>query len=161
MEYAKKHDKCFEISLNSNMMMHLNNDLQSHPMSEMLANNIQMVLTTENRALVDSSLTDEFYLAFVHVAAYEHDLRILIKLILNSFRYSGMSETERNKAVKAWAVKYGIWLNDTYKELSAKKDANEKELERLGMKFTKNLINMSNNYILIIFIQYKRDNQKF
>ncbi|XP_055296967.1 adenosine deaminase 2-A-like [Sitodiplosis mosellana] len=137
MELAKKRDVCIEVSLTADLATKLNFDLHSHPMSEMLANNVQMVITPKNPAFQDSTMTDDFYLAFVYVAAQEHDLSVLKKLILNSFKYSGMNNEELTEAVEAWVSKYMKWLKETNQTLSATKMKDDRrKLEWLKLERT-------------------------
>lgn len=141
MEMVKNLDVCIEVSLTANLATRLSFDLHSHPMSVMMANNIQMVISPENQAFWDSTITDDFYLAFVFVAARDHGLTVVKKLILNSLEYSSMNDDELKESMEAWVSKYEKWLQETDKTLSESKMTGDKEkLEWLGKKFNLNLI---------------------
>lgn len=136
MELVKNLDVCIEVSLTANLAMQLNFDLHSHPMSVMMANNIQMVISPENSAFWNSTITDDFYLAFVFVAARDHGLSVIKKLILNSLEYSGMNDVELKESVEAWLSKYEKWLQNTDNTLTESDMAGEKKkLEWLGKMF--------------------------
>ena len=135
MEVVKNLDVCIEVSLTANLATQLSFDLHSHPMSVMMANNIQMVISPENPAFWNSTMTDDFYLAFVFVAARDHGLKVVKKLILNSLEYSSMNDTELKESVEAWLSKYEKWLHYTDSILTESKMADErKKLEWLGKK---------------------------
>lgn len=133
MEVVKNLDVCIEVSLTANLATQLNFDLHSHPMSAMMANNIQMVISPDNPAFWNSKITDDFYLAFVFVAAREHGLNVIKKLALNSLEYSGMNDVELRESVEAFVAKYKIWLHNTNVTLTEPIMAIEKrKLEWLG-----------------------------
>lgn len=132
MELAKKRDICFEACPISNDILKLSYDFRSHPIGVLLANNVPLVLSSDDPSYWEAyPLTHDFYITFVFISSYRHDMRILKKLITNSIRYSGLSKREKELALKSWFPKYVNWLHQINdKDVSAK----QMQLERISMK---------------------------
>jgi hypothetical protein len=57
-------------------------------------------------------LTHDFYFAFLGIASAKQDLRTLKRLILNSFEFSALSDTEKADAKLIWLKKWNKFIRD-------------------------------------------------
>lgn len=74
-----------EINLISNLLLGYVSDYRQHPFPEYLRTGIPVALSTDDRGMWDSNLTDEF---FVAVKAFNLSWSELVRLSENSLRYS-------------------------------------------------------------------------
>lgn len=60
-------------------------------------------------------LTHDFYVAFLGIASAKQDLRTIKKLILNSFEFSTLNETQKAHAKQIWLKKWNKFIKDALK----------------------------------------------
>lgn len=133
MELAKKKDICFEVSPISNVVLKLNYDFRTHPINEMVARGVQVVLSSDDPSFWNTkTLSDDMFLVLQYALSYEQGLPTMKRFLTNSLKYSAMTEDEKNKAIKAWFKKYVEWLRTVVKE-DVKKE--EEELKWLSTYF--------------------------
>jgi adenosine deaminase CECR1 len=82
-----------EINLISNLLLEYVDDYSQHPFPEYLRTGIPVALSTDDRGMWDSNLTDEF---FVAVRAFNLSWPELVQLHQNSLRYSFLPEPVKN-----------------------------------------------------------------
>ena len=86
-----------EINLISNLLLEYVKDFRQHPFPEYLRTGIPVALSTDDRGMWDSNMTDEYF-----VAAREFNLswEEIVQLGRNSLRYSFVQEPIRQKLLK-------------------------------------------------------------
>jgi len=86
-----------EINLISNLLLGYVKDYQSHPFPHYLRSGIPVTLSTDDRGMWDSTMTDEYF-----VAVMEFDLSwVEVKLLLtNSIVYSFLKDELKNKLLE-------------------------------------------------------------
>ncbi len=96
-----------EINLISNLLLEYVKDYSQHPFPEYLRIGIPVALSTDDRGMWDSNMTDEY---FVAVREFNLSWSELVKLGRNSLRYSFVDEptkqrllTDYDKRVAAFA----------------------------------------------------------
>lgn len=113
MDLVKKKDIALEINPISNQVLRLVDDLRNHPASTFLAQNVSVVISSDNLGFWEvSPLSHDFYVAFLGIASRHADLRTLKKFALNSIAYSLMNETEKNEAYVKWQKKWDTFIDD-------------------------------------------------
>jgi len=97
MESMRGGEYLVEINLISNLLLGYVKDYKSHPFPQYLRSGIPVTLSTDDRGMWDSTMTDEYY-----VAVTEFDLSWLeIKLLLtNSIEYSFLKDELKNQLLK-------------------------------------------------------------
>lgn len=83
-----------EINLISNLLLEYVEDYSQHPFPEYLRLGIPVALSTDDRGMWDSNITDEFYVA---VTEFNLSWTELVKLGRNSLKYSFLDETSKAK----------------------------------------------------------------
>lgn len=81
-----------EINLISNLLLEYVSDYASHPFPEYLRLGVPVALSTDDRGMWDSTLTDEF---FVAVTEFDLTWREIERLSRNSLRHSFLPEAEK------------------------------------------------------------------
>lgn len=61
-------------------------------------------------------LSHDFYFAFLGIASARQDLRTLKKLILNSFEFSTLDETQKAFAKQVWLKKWNKFIKEALKD---------------------------------------------
>jgi adenosine deaminase CECR1 len=85
-----------EINLVSNLLLEYVADYSQHPFPEYLRTGIPVALSTDDRGMWDSNLTDEF---FVAVREFNLSWEELELLSMNSLSHAFLPETERRKLI--------------------------------------------------------------
>jgi adenosine deaminase CECR1 len=88
-----------EINLISNKLLEYVNKYSQHPFPEYLRTGIPVALSTDDRGMWDSNMTDEF---FVAVKEFNLSWRELDVLNRNSIAYGFISETEKKRLLKLY-----------------------------------------------------------
>lgn len=86
-----------EINLVSNLLLEYVNDFKQHPFPEYLRTGIPVALSTDDRGMFNSNLTDEFFIA---VKTFNLSWQEVIKLSHNSLAYSFLSEQDKQQILK-------------------------------------------------------------
>lgn len=81
-----------EINLISNLLLEYVDDYSSHPFGEYLRLDIPVALSTDDRGMWDSNLTDEFYVA---VTAFNLSWEEVVTLSRNSLTHSFLAEQDK------------------------------------------------------------------
>ena len=83
-----------EINLISNLLLNYVNDYSAHPFPEYLRTGIPVALSTDDRGMWDSTMTDEFYVA---VTEFDLSWGEVKRLSRNSLQYGFLPEAEKAK----------------------------------------------------------------
>ncbi|WP_071978404.1 adenosine deaminase family protein [Alteromonas sp. RW2A1] len=81
-----------EINLISNLLLEYTNSLDSHPFPEYLRTGVPVTLSTDDRGMWSSNLTDEYYLAVKH---FNLSWEELVALNSNAIKHSFIGEEKR------------------------------------------------------------------
>jgi adenosine deaminase CECR1 len=108
-----------EINLISNLLLHYVSDYAEHPFPEYLRTGIPVALSTDDRGMWDSTMTDEFYVAVKEFNLSWDEVRTLSR---NSLQYSFVQADEKARLLRE------------FQERMAKFDASMEKygLERVG-----------------------------
>jgi len=88
-----------EINLISNLLLEYVKDYSEHPFPEYLRLGVPVALSTDDRGMWDSTMTDEF---FVAVTEYDLSWDEVVELSRNSLRYSFIDEGEKMRLLKSF-----------------------------------------------------------
>ena len=88
-----------EINLISNRLLDYTEDYAGHPFPEYLRTNIPVALTTDDRGMWDSTLTDEYYVA---VKEFNLSWQELTGLARQSLQHSFLAEDDKQTALNAY-----------------------------------------------------------
>lgn len=93
-----------EINLVSNRLLEYVSDYSEHPFPEYLRTGIPVALSTDDRGMWDSNLTDEF---FVAVREYNLSWPELVTLSRNSLQYSFAEDSVKAQLLGDFAIRLG------------------------------------------------------
>ena len=88
-----------EINLISNLLLEYINDYSEHPFPEYLRTGIPVALSTDDRGIWDSTMTDEF---FVAVREFNLSWAEVRQLSENSLRYAFVPASVRERLLNTW-----------------------------------------------------------
>lgn len=91
-----------EVNLISNLLLEYVDDYSKHPFPELLRTDVPVALSTDDRGMWDSNLTDEF---FVAVKEFNLSWSELQTLGLNSLKYGFMNDELKTKLVHDYQKK--------------------------------------------------------
>jgi len=100
-----------EINLISNLLLEYVSDYSQHPFPEYLRTGIPVALSTDDRGMWDSNMTDEYYTA---VTQFNLSWDELVKLGRNSLSYSFLDKTTKQQLLN----KYDQRIADFEKQIS-------------------------------------------
>jgi len=83
-----------EINLISNLLLEYIDDFKNHPFPEYLRTGIPVALSTDDRGMFHSNLTDEF---FVAVKSFNLSWQEVLKLSKNSLEYSFLNIADKQQ----------------------------------------------------------------
>lgn len=109
-----------EINLVSNRLLEYVTDYREHPFPEYLRTGIPVALSTDDRGMWDSNLTDEF---FVAVREFNLSWPELITLSRNSLQYSFAEDAVRAQLLGDFAIRLGDFERRLQREPAAVIDA--------------------------------------
>ncbi len=89
-----------EINLISNLLLEYVSDYSQHPFPEYLRVGIPVALSTDDRGMWDSNMTDEYYMA---VTQFNLSWSELVKTGLNSLEYSFIDDTDKAALMKKYS----------------------------------------------------------
>lgn len=119
LEEIKKRNICIELNPISNQVLKLVDDCRNHVGAIYFSDNYPVVVSSDDPAFwCASPLSHDFYVAFLGLASARQDLRLLKKLALNSFEYSGMSKAEKVEAKHKWNVAWNRFIDQTLKTIA-------------------------------------------
>ena len=88
-----------EINLVSNLLLEYVDDYHQHPFPEYLRTGIPVALSTDDRGMWDSTMTDEYYVA---VKEFNLSWQELVKLGENSLQYSFVDELTKQRLLSQY-----------------------------------------------------------
>jgi adenosine deaminase CECR1 len=91
-----------EINLVSNLLLEYVSEFAQHPFPEYLRTGIPVALSTDDRGMWDSNITDEF---FVAVRAFNLSWDELLQLSRNSLRYSFLREPLKTQLLNSYQTR--------------------------------------------------------
>ncbi|GFR61044.1 adenosine deaminase AGSA [Elysia marginata] len=119
-EIARKKQVAVEVCPISNQLLRLVTDLRDHPMTSLMAGDFPVVVSSDDPMIWESlPLSHDFYLALVTMSGEDTGLAFLKQLAINSIRYSGMLEEEKQKAMKLWQHKWDTFIKQQVHQLKA------------------------------------------
>ena len=83
-----------EINLISNLLLGYVDDYSQHPFPEFLRTGIPVALSTDDRGMWDTNITDEFYVAATEFNLSWEEIKLLSR---NSLRYAFVEEAEKQR----------------------------------------------------------------
>jgi adenosine deaminase CECR1 len=111
MQMVKARGIAVEICPISNQLLGYVSDLRTHPAVHYINAGLPIVLATDDPAIMQQSLSHDFYVAFM---AWGADLRTLKQLAINSLTYSAMNPAQKQRALAAWQKRWDVfvtWIN--------------------------------------------------
>ena len=111
MQIVKARGVAIEVCPISNQLLGYVADLRNHPAVHYINAGIPIVLSPDDPAIMQHSLSHDFYVAFM---AWGLELRDLKQLAMNSLLYSAMSADEKQRALASWERRWATfvtWLN--------------------------------------------------
>ncbi|MFT4768487.1 MAG: adenosine deaminase CECR1 [Glaciecola sp.] len=105
-----------EINLVSNLLLQYVNDYSEHPFPEYLRTGIPVALSTDDRGMWDSNLTDEF---FVAVKAFNLSWEELLLLSRNSIAHGFLPEPTKARLLTRFATR----IDDFARQIAARPSA--------------------------------------
>jgi adenosine deaminase CECR1 len=111
---VKTRDIAIEVCPISNQLLGFVADLRTHPAAHYINDNIPIVLSTDDPGIFQSTLTHDFYAAYM---AWGLDLKALKQLAMNSLHYSTMTPQEKERSLNVWQERWTsfiAWINATY-----------------------------------------------
>ncbi|XP_063709577.1 adenosine deaminase 2-like [Culicoides brevitarsis] len=98
LDIVMKRNIAIEVSVISNQVLNLVNDLRNHPAAIYLALNLPVVITNDDPTFWGArGLSYDFYLAFMAFSPANAGLKFLKQLALNSIKYSVLTKYERRR----------------------------------------------------------------
>eukprot|EP00744_Colponema_vietnamica_P001478 GILI01002447.1.p1 GENE.GILI01002447.1~~GILI01002447.1.p1 ORF type:complete len:498 (+),score=167.97 GILI01002447.1:127-1620(+) len=108
IEEVKRRDVCMEICPISNQVLGYYKDMRTHPATSFLRDGVCVTVSNDDAALFQySGVTHDWAWATV---AWELDLSMIKKLLLNSLRYSNLSASAKQQALTAFLAKWEQWI---------------------------------------------------
>jgi len=98
-----------EINLVSNLLLEYINDYSQHPFPEYLRTGIPVALSTDDRGMWDSTMTDEYYVA---LKQFNLSWQELVKLGENSLRYSFVDEATKQRLLGQYKARLTKFVKD-------------------------------------------------
>jgi adenosine deaminase CECR1 len=95
-----------EINLISNLLLEYVSDYSQHPFPEYLRIGIPVALSTDDRGMFDSNMSDEF---FVAVKEFNLSWEEIVKLSRNSLQYSFVDEPTKQKLLANYDKRIGAF----------------------------------------------------
>ena len=111
---VKTRDIAIEVCPISNQLLGFVTDLRTHPAAHYINDNIPIVLSSDDPGIFQSTLTHDFYAAYM---AWGLDLKALKQLAMNSLHYSTMTPQEKERSLTVWQERWAsfiAWINATY-----------------------------------------------
>jgi adenosine deaminase CECR1 len=89
-----------EINLISNLLLNYVSDYSEHPFPEFLRTGIPVALSTDDRGMWDSTMTDEFFVAVKEFNLSWEEIRMLSR---NSLQYAFVQDDEKSRLLRNFA----------------------------------------------------------
>lgn len=138
MEMIKEKGIAIEINPISNQVLHLVHDLRNHIGAGLIADDYPVVVSSDDPAAWGAlPLSHDYYMAFMGMSGEGVGLTLLKQLVLNSFKYSAMTESEKTAAVSLWQAKWDTFLDEVLANYGRDAPADQTILTSKSQKFTK------------------------
>ncbi|XP_055385063.1 adenosine deaminase 2-like [Condylostylus longicornis] len=113
---VKRYGIAIEVSLISNQILHLVEDLRNHPAAFYISENIPIVITNDDPGFWNAKgLSYDFYYCLMAVGSNRAGLKLLKQLIINSLKYSAMTSNDKNIAIKIFHKRWNNFLDHIIK----------------------------------------------
>lgn len=110
LEKIKRKGIAVEVCPISNQLLRYVDDLRTHPGYEYLKRGVPVVLCSDDPAIFDNAgLSFDFFEATV---AWELGVEELKQLCINSIKYSGCTDAEKQEMMAKWQVKWDKFVQD-------------------------------------------------
>ncbi|XP_063241785.1 adenosine deaminase 2-like [Bacillus rossius redtenbacheri] len=108
MRLVRERNIAIEVNPISNQVLKLVDDLRNHPCAMMLAaENSTVVIAPDDPSFWGAKgVSYDLYLAFMGMAPAQADLRLLKQLALNSIRYSGLGDGDKQSLEASWRERW-------------------------------------------------------
>ncbi|KAK7099052.1 hypothetical protein V1264_003248 [Littorina saxatilis] len=111
LKKVKEHGIAIEVSPISNQVLKLVEDLRNHPASSLIADNLPVVISSDDPAVWDAlPLSHDFYVTFLALTGKDAGLATLKQLAINSIKYSAMDRREKAEAMRKWKRKWSQFI---------------------------------------------------
>lgn len=97
MDYVNDHRIALEICLTSNIQTRSVRSLEDHPFKFYFDNHLRVTLNTDNRLMSNTTLTEEYWLAFRHYKLTPGNIR---SIIINGFKSAFLHHNQRRELIK-------------------------------------------------------------
>ncbi|XP_059164014.1 adenosine deaminase AGSA-like [Physella acuta] len=119
LELVKQKDIAVEVLPISNQVLRLVSDFRNHPMAALMANNLSVVISSDDRTTWDAApLSHDFYITFMSMSSEAADLTLLKQLAINSIKYSSLVSEKKNAALEVWQAKWDNFVGVTHATLT-------------------------------------------
>ncbi|XP_059161942.1 adenosine deaminase AGSA-like [Physella acuta] len=113
MEIVKERDIAIEVQPISNQVLRLVSDFRNHPMAALIANNMPIVISSDDITSLDSGpLSFDFFITFMTMSSEDADLTLLKQLAINSIKYSRLNYVEKLEAMGVWESNWAKFIKD-------------------------------------------------
>ncbi|XP_032599376.1 adenosine deaminase 2 isoform X2 [Drosophila grimshawi] len=117
IEMVKKLNIAIEVCPVSNQVLQLGQDYRTHPAAMLIANDVPIVIASDDPSFwLSTPLTHDFYFAFLGIAPYNADLKLLKHLAMSSISYSSMTDAEKSTAMGKWQEQWEKWITSIAKK---------------------------------------------
>lgn len=112
MEMAKQKGIAIEVNPISNQVLGLVSDPRNHPATTLMAYDMPMVISSDDPAVWNAKpASHDYYQAFMGLSGKTGDLTTLKQLVINSIRYSALTDAEERRLMKLWTLKWDAFLD--------------------------------------------------
>ncbi|XP_059161941.1 adenosine deaminase AGSA-like [Physella acuta] len=113
MEIVKERDIAIEVQPISNQVLRLVSDFRNHPMAALIANNMPIVISSDDVTTLDSGpLSFDFFITFMTMSSEDANLTLLKQLAINSITYSQMNYVEKLEAIGFWESNWAKFIKE-------------------------------------------------
>lgn len=109
MLLMRNNSNLLEINLISNLLLEYVSEYSQHPFPEYLRTGIPVALSTDDRGMWDSTMTDEYYVA---VKEFNLSWQELISLAENSLKYSFLDKATKHKVLQNYQRRIAVFRRD-------------------------------------------------
>ncbi|XP_059162012.1 adenosine deaminase AGSA-like [Physella acuta] len=136
LELIRQKDIAIEVEPISNQVLRLVSDLRNHPMAALIAHNVPVVISSDDRTTWDAApMSHDFYVTFMAMSSDLADLTLLKQLAINSIRYSSLGPAQKETAMEVWQTKWEIFVGDVH-AAEAKPDMHTNKASKFSSQLT-------------------------
>lgn len=105
---VKKRDICIEINPVSNQLLGFVADLRMHPAHALVNHGIQVSVSSDDPSIFNyTGVSLDYWSIFL---AWEMDLKMMKKIVMNSLDYSLLEGEQKEKAKQVWQDKWALFI---------------------------------------------------